>query len=348
MRLFGRKKKNEDEEEDVEEEESPKPRKRKPREKKEPAKPWGRKERILVVLFVFLTVLPSAYFALSSRSWKLPGWPRVKTPSISIPFFSNEKIVIEGNKLDVEKAENVTGKITDLTKDLSGVYGIYVIRLDKELRYGIGHNEVFQAASLIKLPIMAAMYKADEEGVLELDEIHVLRETDKVGGSGSLATQPAGYELSYREIVQRMARESDNTAQAIAINTLGRERIKEYINLFGMANTSLDTNETTPEDLGWFLEDLYKGRIANERNKIELLDYLTDTIYEEWITKGVDNDIRVAHKYGREVNVVNDAGIIFAERPYVLVIMSKGIIAREADNVIPEISRFVYEAELVW
>ena len=57
----------------------------------------------------------------------------------------------------------------------------------------------------------------------------------------------------------------------------------------------------------------------------------------------IPSEIEVAHKFGRETHVVNDAGIVFAQKPYFLVIMSKGVITREADDVIPTISDSVYQ-----
>ncbi len=50
----------------------------------------------------------------------------------------------------------------------------------------------------------------------------------------------------------------------------------------------------------------------------------------------------MAHKYGRELNVISDAGIVFTEKPFVLVIMSQGIIESEANLVIPEIASLVF------
>lgn len=56
-------------------------------------------------------------------------------------------------------------------------------------------------------------------------------------------------------------------------------------------------------------------------------------------------EIRVAHKYGVEDNVVNDAGIVFGEKPFVLVIMSKGVVVEEANEVFPKLARIFYESQ---
>ena len=58
-----------------------------------------------------------------------------------------------------------------------------------------------------------------------------------------------------------------------------------------------------------------------------------------------DENIKVAHKYGRELHIVNDAGIVFSQKPYVVVIMSKGVVDEEADQAFPQLSKIIYEAE---
>jgi len=313
------------------------------RKRKEPKKPWGKKERFFVLATLILTSAASFFLALSARNWKLAGLPRFKLPSISIPFFSEDTIVIEGNRSEMEKKEKVIEKFEEKTRNLSGVYGLYVSDLESDFSYGVNENETFQAASLIKLPVMVAFYKEVEAGNINLDETYSLRKEDKVAGSGSLYKKPIGYKVTYRDLVELMGKQSDNTAFKITRNLLGDEKINEVIKLSGMLNTSLEKNTTTPKDIGVFFENLWKGNIVNKTSRDGILESLTNTIYENHIVAGIPRGIRVAHKYGREINVVNDAGIVFTDTPFVIVIMSKGVIEREADKVIPELARIVFE-----
>lgn len=316
--------------------------------KKGPVKPWGKKERLLVLIVLSLTIGTSAFLAISSRAWKLPGLPRVKAPSISMPqILKEETIVIEKERVkEREKAEEVISRFRKVTENLSGVYGFYVVDLTTGFSYGVNETEAFEPASLNKLPVMAGMFMQEEKGRLSFSSIYKLRNEDKAMG-GSLYGKPEGYELTYRDLIKLMGKESDNTAFVIAKNILGREKINQAIAEIGMVSTDIfaEDQKTTPEDIGIFFEKLWGGDIVRQEYKNELLDYLTDTAYEVWITEGIPSDVRVAHKYGRETHVVNDAGIIYADRPFVLVIMSKGVIKKDADAVFPEIARFVYEAQ---
>lgn len=315
--------------------------------KKKVVEPWTRKERSLVLWVLLGTILISSILALSARSWKLPGFP-----PLSFPFFGEETIVIrnEGESAisteDKLKAEQVISEFKKKTNELSGIYGLYVLDLGSGFSYGIYETKDFEAASLIKLPVMATLYIKAEEKEIDLDEKYSLRNEDKLPGAGSLLARPAGTLLTFRDLARLMGKQSDNTAFNIVRKKIGDEEIEKTIKQIGMINTSLEENKTTPYDIGLFFEKLWQGKIVSKEHRDEILEFLTDTAYEDWLAAGVPKDVRVAHKYGREVGVVNDAGIVFIKNPYIVVIMGKGVIGREADAVFPKLSRLVYEAHI--
>ncbi len=186
------------------------------RRKKKDFGPWGKKERSLVFYVLLATILASTILAFSARSWKLPGLPR-----ISIPSFWSGTIVIEKDKAELdETAIETISSFKEKTKSLSGVYGFYVIRLNSGFSYGVNENGIFEPASLNKLPVMLAMYIEAENGNIDLETVYVLKDSDKIAGSGSLYGKPEGYKLTYRDILSYMGKESDNTAANIAKNLL--------------------------------------------------------------------------------------------------------------------------------
>jgi len=357
------------------------------RKRKEPPREWSRIDRILLLTLLIFTAGTSFYLALDAREGKFPGLPKFGIPKISSPFWGEETIVITGKKKDEEKALEVTQKFKDATSYLSGVYGFYVIELSSGFTYGEYEDEVFEAASLIKLPVIVGMFMEAEKGNIDLDTKYKLTASDKVVGSGSLYGKPVGYETTYRNLVGLMGKQSDNTAFNICRKLLGEEKIKEIISDIGLTSTNLAENATTPKDIGVIFEKLWKASlpapersnpsvtrgetlragggqttILTEKSANEILGYLTDTVFENWLAGGVPENIRVAHKYGREVHVVNDGGIIYADLrfrepqgsekdlqpgggPYVAVIMTKGVVEKEADEVIPKLSEIIYQGE---
>ena len=245
----------------------------------------------------------------------------------------------------INNSEGTKNEFLDLTKDLSGVYGLLVIDLKTGYTFSLFEDEVFEAASLIKLPVMIAMLREAEDGNIDLSTEYILKEEDKIGGSGSLQSKPAGTVVTYQDLVRLMGNESDNTAFGISKSILGEEIINNTIKNIGMINTSLETNETSLVDIGLYFQRLWERELVNKEHTEDLYDYLSDTTYEEWLAAGIPAELTVSHKFGREVHVVNDAGIVFTDNPYVAVILTKGVVEREADGVFPELSRIVYEGQ---
>jgi beta-lactamase class A len=295
--------------------------------KKELNRPWGKKERYIVLGVLLFTVITATVLALSSRAWKLPGIPRINIPKINL--FKGETIIINkeisGKDPNKEKSEKIIKEFRSATKDLTGIYAFYVVDIKTGYSFGVNENETMDAASLIKLPVMALTYKQVEAGVIKLDD------------------KPKGSERTYRELLRAMGKRSDNTAQLTVVEVLGRSQVQKTASELGMTNTNYEENETTPRDIGEYFEKLWNGKIMDNTDKEEMLSFLTDTIYEDYLKKGIPESVRVAHKFGVLLHVINDAGIVYTEKPYVVVIMTKGIVEKETIEAFPKLSKIIYD-----
>jgi beta-lactamase class A len=316
MGLFGKREKSEEELEDEmieEEDELRKTRKKlrdlspeNKRNRKEPVKPWTKADRYLVGGVFVGTILTALILFAISTDWKLPGFSKIKFPTLQ-----SGEVVITANKVDREKAQKIKDEINI-------------------------ESEKMNAASLMKLPVLLALYDASDKGEINLDEEYTLSNSDKADGSGSLRNRPAGTKITYRKLAEFMGKESDNTAMKIVTAKVGEQKIVDMIRKVGMINTDYPKWETTAEDVAELYKKLYNDQLVNKKSKEEILSYLTNTIYEEMIPMNVGG-LKVAHKFGRELHIIHDGGIVYADKPYVLVVMSKGIIDNEGLLFIPQI-----------
>lgn len=316
MGLFSKKK---EETEEVEELELETPKRKirdlKPenrRARKEPIKPWGMKERLVVLSVLLITVLTSGILALSARNFKLPKLPPLKIPSMSdLNPFKEQTIVVgnKGSRISQEKIENTKKLFKDATNDYSGIYAFYIYDLNGDYYYGFNHQETMQAASLIKLPVMYLAMKKGED----------------------------------KKLVEAMGKRSDNSAYLKMVEILGRENVNKTISDLGMIKTSLSENKTTPEEIGTYFKKLYDNELLSETETKELESYMTNTNFENWLRPGILEGITLVHKYGRELHSVSDAGIVMGDKPFVIVIMTDGVIEREADELIPKLSKLLYD-----
>jgi len=301
---------------------------KKPR-KKQP--PKGGRWSIVIFFLITLLAIGSVYLKTALPLF----WQKITTPLI----ITNKQSTLKFN------AASVLEEIEKLTKDLRGKYGVYVYQLENKNQYGVYQKEKFPAASLMKLPVMLLFYQEVEKGNLEPEIKYTLKESDKVLGAGILQGKSAGTTYTYRQLIEYMGQYSDNTAFKVIRRVLGDDKIQQTINDLGMTETSLEDFETTPEDIGLFFQKLYQGKIINSNSRSELLDFLTKTAYEDWLPAGVSKKIKVVHKIGRETGTFSDGGIVFTDKPYVIVIMSKDAREIEANEVLPKISQAVFDFE---
>lgn len=343
MRLLKRKVEEEDFDEEVSRVVKIKDLKKENRKKRgEPSKPWGKKERYLVGLIFGFTVVTSVVLAFATRHGKLPGLPRITVPNLGL----SETVVIENKTptpVQKKNSDQIIENIKTLTQSLSGIYAVSVIDLRTGVNFGVNQDEVMEAASLIKLPVMATAYVEYEKGRFAMDSKYTLRNADKVGGSGSIYYKDPGETFTYRELISYMGQQSDNTAFNVVRKKLTDTVINAFMEKNGMENTSLDENTTTPYEIARLLQKIYDGGLFPQKDSDEVFKYLTKTIYEDFLPKGVPSNIPVAHKYGRLVHVINDGGVVYAQKPYVVVIMTSGVVESEAEVIIPKLSRIVFD-----
>lgn len=75
-----------------------------PRDKKarkEPKKPWGKKERILVLIVILVTAGLSAFLYLSSHELlKTPDFSEIKAPKVNVPNLGEETIIYKKETIE--------------------------------------------------------------------------------------------------------------------------------------------------------------------------------------------------------------------------------------------------------
>lgn len=208
---------------------------------------------------------------------------------------------------------------------LSGTWNLYYKNLDTNEIVAVD-EEPMVAASMIKLFIAGAYCQAVEQGEIEDD---------------------------YRTQLKNMLSVSDNTATNAIITALGMDRINQFIEDFGAANTKLNRkmlasgteNYTTAKDCAMVLEAIYQGTYVSEAVSQELLGYLEAQSRTNKIPAGVPAGTRTANKTGELTGVENDGAIIWSDSDYVLVVLSADWTcnAGTAQKYIAEISELVYD-----
>lgn len=204
-----------------------------------------------------------------------------------------------------------------------------IVVKDLETGWTFLHNEdqLFPAASLIKIPIMVACFKAAQEGRLDLKEKYVLKRKDRVGGSGILRRMRSGRVFTYEQLIDYMVTHSDNIATNVLIARLGFDYINSVFKQLGLEKTVLNRkmidfsardqgleNYTTAAEITQLLEKIYYRRCLNPEISEKCLEILKRQKINDRLPRYLPKDVTVAHKTGLEREVCHDAGIVFS--PY--------------------------------
>jgi beta-lactamase class A len=295
---------------------------------------------------------PSATSSLVPPAEKSPvatKVPETKVSPLPTPKIS-PKIVVGEKELKKEIEKELKG--------FPGIAGIALYDLQTKNKVEIRAKESFEAASLIKIPIMIEAYKNIASGSLRADKEIELKESDKVGGAGDLKTKKAGTRMSVEKLVELMITKSDNTATDLLIKMLGMDNIENTVNHMGMKKTTLKRtiydfaainkgkdNITTPEDMETILRELYEGNNIAEQYRGVMLNILKNQDNKKIIPKFLPSNIQIAHKTGSLSGTVHDCGIIYPpdRKPYILVLMSKNVSNNsKAEKQLAEVSKKVY------
>ena len=148
-------------------------------------------------------------------------------------------------KNKIKDPQELIQKITELTSKQQGVYSIYIYDLSKNTGYGINETTIFTAASVNKIPILAALYFETQKGNIDLDKRITLQASDiQDYGTGSLRYEGPGGVYSLKTLAQLMIEKSDNTAAYVLTTVIGEARIQESVNSWGLTQTDIRNNKT--------------------------------------------------------------------------------------------------------
>src|SRR5215211_6575259 len=91
-----------------------------------------------------------------------------------------------------ERVEQALGEARQKIEGYDGVAGVYVQDLEGGFGYGIRPDEQFFTASIIKIPVMVAVYRKVDEGELSFSQMVEIKEEDWAAGAGWLQWEKAG------------------------------------------------------------------------------------------------------------------------------------------------------------
>ena len=268
---------------------------------------------------------------------------------------SAQQTIPEKERLLWQKLE---ATIREADRHLDGVLGVAILDLSTGHSLLLNADEVFPAASSIKIAVLAEFYRQIQQGKLKPTDIYILQSSDLVGGSGIFGVLTPGVtRLTLRDLAALMISMSDNSAANLLIERVGMENINALLDSLGLAHTRLRRkmmdvpaaaegreNISTPREMMLLLDALYRGKVLNKELTEELFKLLA-VHKESYIPRNLPEDLRVANKPGELEGVRTDSGIVFTgNRPFVISVMTTYVRhERDAGEVITQISTAAWQ-----
>jgi beta-lactamase class A len=189
---------------------------------------WRRYRRELIlgamvvgVVFAVSAVVPIALYVMARNTTDDPaGVRRATDPVVSAAVPAREQIA-------------------DIANGFSGVLGVAATNLTTGEEFMLNADTRFPTASTIKTAVMLEAYHRQAAGLIAFTDELVLRESDKVGGSGILNGLHDGVPLTVADLLHPMIVLSDNTATNLLIGRLGTARINARLDEYGLTGMRL-------------------------------------------------------------------------------------------------------------
>lgn len=225
---------------------------------------------------------------------------------------------------------------------------------------GINENDHYAPASLMKVPIMLAIFKQAEQ------DPTFLKKELYYDGSSDLNREEyykpqekilPHHSYSIEKLLDYMITYSDNNATVLLLSVTPKTALTEIFTDLGLPvpdDTTTGTIDYMSDKLySRLFRVLYNSTYLNEEYSEKALKILANPDFPNGIAHSLPSGISVANKFGERTiynedktiryRELHDCGIIYVPKsPYLLCIMTKGNDFKALETVIQDISTMTY------
>ena len=250
---------------------------------------------------------------------------------------------------------------------------VAVRTLDGGVEVLIDPDKTFHAASTMKVPVMIELFRQAKAGIVSLSDPLPIRNEFKsiVDGSPYMLSEgddsdravyaASGKTMTLGELCQAMITVSSNFAANLLIEKLGVENIRATVARLGAdRNGGMQVlrgveddkafekglnNTTTARGLLTLFDRLAHGTAVDRASDDAMLAILKRQQFNDAIPAGLPPGTPVAHKTGDITRIHHDAGVVYGPRPYVIVLLVRGVEDKEQSAALmARLSRIAFES----
>ena len=261
-------------------------------------------------------------------------------------------LVIGNENLAFQQPQQVTplarlqANIERITRSVNAKWGIYIKCIETGEEIALNADETMDTMSVIKIPLMAEVFRQIEAGKFALTDRVTLKETEKRPGTGVIRSLDAGASLTIKDLITLMIIVSDNSATDMLfekvggvdpVNKLMQSYVLSTIKATGPSDVwfkalraepdlwKFHTEGKTPyglsspRDMGKLLEKIQKGEVVSKQASEQMLQIMRGQVYSSRLPKYVTG-FRLPHKTGDFLPYIgNDVGILESPNRHIVI-----------------------------
>lgn len=235
--------------------------------------------------------------------------------------------------------EKLQGVLSNLALPAgNGTWSVYVCDLVNNTEGAI-QNARMQAASLIKLYIMGAVYENYDSIIAQYGQSSV---------DSNLYSMITVSDNDAANTLVSYLGGGDSSAGMTVVNDFCSEKgySSTHMGRLLLASNQYDDNYTSVSDCGHFLKEVYEGSKESDVHAQAEFDLLAAQTRRNKIPAQMPAGVSIANKTGELSDVENDAGIIYnSSNDLIIVFMSENVLQPgTAQSTIASLSRQIYDS----
>ncbi len=213
---------------------------------------------------------------------------------------------------------------------------------DTSLSYYFNEGKLFYGASLFKTPIAIATLLELEEGNLSMGDTIVYLASDYSEGTGDINRGEFGSVYTIDEVLSKLLKKSDNTAQNILLRVLGWPAISDTFKAIGVSPDYFNKNFLSPEDGVLVFDTIIKSSILAKNSGAYILELLDSTDFDNRLDIGIDGEIDFSHKIGTDIGTYHDCGVASGvSGTAVVCLLSENTNQEEFELIAQKVGKFI-------
>ncbi len=238
-------------------------------------------------------------------------------------------IVIPASAQQRKLDKDLQTGLEQLVEGFKGTVGVYVYHVETNTEAGINIDTLFPTASVVKVPILAGLFKKIEAGEYQLHEPMVYDDDRVYGGSGLMQFYKDSTQTDLRTLAALMITYSDNVTSIWSQELAGGgTEINKFMEELGLEHTKVNSRtegreddwerygwgQTTPREMAELVMMIRNREVVSPRASDEMYRMLTNSFYTDYALSQIPPYVQTAAKQGMvnqsrsEVVMVNAPG----------------------------------------